>query len=98
MDHVAPLKLMEEVEAASCKKAALTVNCMLLKGFMSGALLAYATALAFRVTEFLPVSSSAHLVIFQNLFGVKEPQLFLDVVSGKADVFFAEPSQGMAFL
>jgi undecaprenyl-diphosphatase len=31
------------------------------------------------VTEFLPVSSSAHLVIFQNLFGVKQPQLFLDV-------------------
>lgn len=30
-------------------------------------------------TEFLPVSSSAHLVIFQNLFGVKQPQLFLDV-------------------
>ena len=30
------------------------------------------------VTEFLPVSSSAHLVIFQNLLGVKEPQLFLD--------------------
>jgi len=30
------------------------------------------------VTEFLPVSSSAHLVIFQNLFGVKEPQLLLD--------------------
>ena len=31
------------------------------------------------VTEFLPVSSSAHLVIFQNLLGVKQPQLFLDV-------------------
>lgn len=31
------------------------------------------------VTEFLPVSSSAHLVIFQNIFGVKQPQLFLDV-------------------
>lgn len=30
-------------------------------------------------TEFLPVSSSAHLVIFQNLFGVSQPQLFLDV-------------------
>lgn len=30
-------------------------------------------------TEFLPVSSSAHLVIFQNIFGVKQPQLFLDV-------------------
>ena len=59
MDHVAPLKLMEEVEAASCKKAALTVNCMLLKGFMSGALLAYATALAFRVTEGLPGGPAA---------------------------------------
>lgn len=32
------------------------------------------------LTEFLPVSSSAHLVITQNLFGFKEPQLFLDVV------------------
>jgi undecaprenyl-diphosphatase len=31
------------------------------------------------ITEFLPVSSSAHLVIFQNIFGVKQPQLFLDV-------------------
>lgn len=29
-------------------------------------------------TEFLPVSSSAHLVLFQNLFGLKQPQLFLD--------------------
>lgn len=32
------------------------------------------------LTEFLPVSSSAHLVIFQNLFGFKEPQIMLDVV------------------
>jgi len=32
------------------------------------------------LTEFLPVSSSAHLVITQNLFGFKEPQLLLDVV------------------
>lgn len=31
------------------------------------------------VTEFLPVSSSAHLVIVQNIFGVRQPQLFLDV-------------------
>lgn len=30
-------------------------------------------------TEFLPVSSSAHLVIFQNLMGLKEPELLLDV-------------------
>ncbi len=30
-------------------------------------------------TEFLPVSSSAHLVIFQDLLGLKEPELLLDV-------------------
>ena len=32
------------------------------------------------LTEFFPVSSSGHLVLFQNLFGLKEPQLFVDVM------------------
>jgi undecaprenyl-diphosphatase len=31
------------------------------------------------LTEFLPISSSGHLVIFQNLFGLKEVNLFFDV-------------------
>jgi len=31
------------------------------------------------LTEFLPISSSGHLAIFQNLFGLKEPNLFFDV-------------------
>ena len=31
------------------------------------------------LTEFLPVSSSGHLVIFQQLFGLKEPELFFDI-------------------
>ena len=31
------------------------------------------------LTEFLPVSSSGHLVIFQYLFGLKEPELFFDI-------------------
>lgn len=31
------------------------------------------------LTEFLPVSSSGHLVLFQNLFGLEEPALFFDV-------------------
>ena len=45
----------------------MSLNQTVLLGFIQG------------VTEFLPVSSSAHLVIFQNLFGVNQPQLFLDV-------------------
>jgi undecaprenyl-diphosphatase len=31
------------------------------------------------LTEFIPVSSSAHLVFFQNFFGLKEPIIFFDV-------------------
>lgn len=32
------------------------------------------------LTEFLPISSSGHLVFFQSLFGMKAPQLFFDVM------------------
>jgi len=31
------------------------------------------------VTEFLPVSSSGHLVLFQNLFGLTEPEIYFDI-------------------
>lgn len=31
------------------------------------------------VTEFLPISSSGHLVLFQTIFGMKEPMLAFDV-------------------
>jgi undecaprenyl-diphosphatase len=31
------------------------------------------------LTEFLPVSSSGHLILFQNLFGVKEPEVLFDI-------------------
>lgn len=32
------------------------------------------------VAEFLPISSSGHLVLFQTLFGIKEPTFFFDVM------------------
>jgi undecaprenyl-diphosphatase len=32
------------------------------------------------LTEFLPISSSGHLVLFQSLFGLKEPPIFFDVM------------------
>ena len=32
------------------------------------------------VTEFLPISSSGHLVLFQKLFGLKEPPIFFDTL------------------
>ncbi len=32
------------------------------------------------LTEFFPVSSSGHLVIFQHIFGLKDPEIFLDVM------------------
>jgi len=31
------------------------------------------------ITEFFPISSSGHLVIFQNIFGLKEPQIAFDI-------------------
>lgn len=51
MEPPIPLRLMDEIEAASHKKAALRVRTMLLRGFLSGALLAYATAFAFKASE-----------------------------------------------
>jgi undecaprenyl-diphosphatase len=32
------------------------------------------------LTEFLPISSSGHLVFFQSIFGLKEPHLFFDIM------------------
>ena len=59
MDYVRPPELIESVEAASRKKAGLNVRSMLFMGFLSGALLAYATALAFKTSDGLPAGVAA---------------------------------------
>ena len=39
------------------------------------------------ITEFLPVSSSGHLVLIRELFGVKQPTIFFDICLHLATVF-----------
>ncbi|MFH1836803.1 MAG: undecaprenyl-diphosphate phosphatase [Candidatus Omnitrophota bacterium] len=53
------------------------------------------SGLAQGVTEFLPVSSSAHLVLIHNFFGLKENNIFFDIclhaaTLGAVVVFFRE--------
>lgn len=59
MDHVTPPTLMAEIEAVSRKKTGLSVSSMLLRGFLSGALLAYATAFAFKAAAGLEPGPAA---------------------------------------
>ncbi|MCC6574968.1 MAG: formate/nitrite transporter family protein [Planctomycetes bacterium] len=61
MDHVPPQKLIDEIHNASVKKAGLGVRSMLLKGWLSGALLALSTVFAFRAFDGLS-GGVAHLV------------------------------------
>lgn len=59
MDYVLPRELLDKVEAASRKKAGLSVRGMLLMGFLSGALLAYASAFAYKASDGLPGGTAA---------------------------------------
>jgi len=51
MDYVQPIKLIEQLVVVGEKKASLSVRDILLRGFLSGVLLGFATALAFRVSD-----------------------------------------------
>ena len=51
VDYVAPYEMMEAVAQAGAKKARLSVTDLLLRGFLSGALLAFATAVAYKVCD-----------------------------------------------
>ncbi|MCC7108470.1 MAG: formate/nitrite transporter family protein [Deltaproteobacteria bacterium] len=59
MDNLAPPQLLQELDNAAKKKAGLGVRPMLVTGFLSGALLAYATAFAFRTSNGLPEGPTA---------------------------------------
>lgn len=53
------------------------------------------------LTEFLPVSSSGHLVLFQNLFGLTEPEIYFDIAVHVGTlvaicVFFYKDLKGIA--
>jgi formate/nitrite transporter len=59
MDYTTPARLLDELDTAAKKKAGLCVRSMLLTGFLSGALLAFATAFSYRVSNELPESMTA---------------------------------------
>lgn len=47
MDYVAPSELLSVAVSSASKKAALSISDMLIRGFLAGAILSYATSLAF---------------------------------------------------
>jgi len=51
MDYVPPGELLETALRAASKKAELSARDMLIRGFLAGAILGYATSLAFVVTS-----------------------------------------------
>lgn len=51
MDYVPPIKLVEEAAEVGEKKAKLPTKDLLLRGFLSGVFLGYATSFAFKVSE-----------------------------------------------
>ena len=62
MDYVAPNKLLSAAITAAAKKAELSVRDMLIRGFLAGAILSYATSLAFVVNaQGLPLIVGAML-------------------------------------
>lgn len=99
MDYLAPSRLLEEVAAAGGKKAKLCVTAMLLKGFLSGALLAYATAFAWRSIEGLSggVASLVAAAVFPVGFAMIV-LLGLELVTGNFAVLPVSLARGRTSL
>lgn len=72
MDYVAPDQVLRDTISLSQKKASLSVSKMAVRGFMSGALLAFATALAFKAMAGLPdnVASIVGFALFPVGFAI----------------------------
>lgn len=72
MDYVAPAQVLQDVTALSQKKVGLSVGKMVVRGFMSGGFLGFATALAFKGMAGLPenVASLVGFAIFPVGFAI----------------------------
>lgn len=72
MDYVVPAQVLKDTTALSQKKAGLSVGQMVVRGFLSGALLGFATALTFKATAGLPenVATIVNFAIFPVGFAI----------------------------
>jgi formate/nitrite transporter FocA (FNT family) len=66
MDYVKPIEVTKNMIEAAATKAALSVADLLIRGFLSGALLGFATTLAFTATKQTSVPIVEHSVV--NMF------------------------------
>ena len=73
-----PSKAVKAAGDFALPTGAASVMCGYAKGSPMNAVETTALGIVQGLTEFLPVSSSGHLVLLQNLLGVAKPQLMLD--------------------
>lgn len=95
MDYVAPQEVVEKVVEAGAKKARLQLKPLLLKGFYSGALLGFATALAFKVSDGL--TGGPYALASGGIFPVGFVLISLlgmELVTGNFAIFAASTAAG----
>lgn len=95
MDYVAPQEVVEKVVESGAKKARLQTKTLLLKGFYSGTLLGFATALAFKVSDGL--TGGPYALASGGIFPVGFVLISLlgmELVTGNFAIFAASTAAG----